>query len=139
MVDSESTISEEPPEAPRRRVNLGPKPGDTGGAPAGGWPETTPEEVQSALAFLAAMQAGTAEDVFLAVGMCLKARGHGFSEFDAWAPAAGCTCTDRASRWNSFTSKDANYAAIIGVAYKAGWRRRHQNRPRMEPEAMCVL
>ena len=134
----EAANSEEPPEAPRRRVNLGPKPGDTGGAPAGGWPEATPEDVQSALAFLAAKQAGTSDGSFLAVGMCLKARGHGFSEFDAWAAAAGCTCIDRASRWNSFTGKDADYSAICGLAYKAGWRKgaggTHEGGPRVKPD-----
>ena len=45
-----------------------------------------PDSVKSALDYLAQMQvADTNDDAFLAVGMCLKAKGYSFADFELWA------------------------------------------------------
>ena len=80
-------------------------------------------QVPLALEFLANQGAGQDDTKLLGVGMCLKAMGHGFGEFDAWAESAGCTCTDRQARWDSLRATDTDYSAVIGMAVNAGWER----------------
>ena len=77
-------------------------------------------DLQDALEFLAEEKVGEDDSLLLAVGKCLKAMGHDFTQFDAWAARAGCTCTDRANRWKSFKARDRDYSAIVGMAVKRG-------------------
>ena len=79
--------------------------------------------VTGALAHLAEAQVGTDDNKVVAVGTCLKSMGRLFPEFDSWASGAGCTCVDRAARWESFKTTDSNYDTVLGLATKAGWRR----------------
>lgn len=79
--------------------------------------------VPLALEFLASQGVGRDDSKLLAVGMCLKAMGHSFAEFDSWASSAGCTCTDRQARWDSLRATDTSYSAVIGMAVNAGWKR----------------
>ena len=59
----------------------------------------------------------------VAVGTCMKSNGLTFDEFDEWAAAAGCSCTNRRTRWDSFKNVDKDYSAIIGMAVKRGWKK----------------
>ena len=52
-----------------------------------------------------------------------------FDEFDEWAAAAGCSCTNRRTRWDSFKNSDKDYSAIIGMAVKRGWKRAPARKP----------
>lgn len=89
--------------------------------------------LQEALAFLAEAGAGQNDRHLLTVGFCLKSRGHPFHEFDTWAAAAGCTCSDRQQRWDSLIPTDTSYSAIIGLAIKLGFKpTKGQGRPKTE-------
>ena len=77
-------------------------------------------DLETALEFLAQEKVGEDDNLLLAVGKCLKAKGHSFAEFDAWAARAGCICTDRPNRWKSFHARDRDYSAIIGMAVNMG-------------------
>ena len=77
-------------------------------------------DLETALEFLAQEKVGEDDNRLLAVGKNLKAMGHQFLEFDAWAAGAGCTCTDRPNRWKSFHARDRDYSTIIGMAVNMG-------------------
>ena len=79
--------------------------------------------IPSALQHLADHQTGHNDNEMISVGNCMKAMGHTFEEWDSWAAAAGCTCTNRQQRWESLTPRDTSYDAILGLASKKGWRR----------------
>ena len=85
-------------------------------------PETSADEVRAALDYLAAQGAGADDNCLIGVGTCLKSLGHDFEEFDRWAAAAGCSCTNRRARWDSFKGSDTDYSAIIGMAVNRGWK-----------------
>ena len=84
---------------------------------------TDVEEMQAALDHLAQVKVGEDDEKLLAVGMCMKARGHSFEEFNAWAVRAGCICSNLPSRWNSFHAADTSYSAILGIAVNTGWKK----------------
>ena len=79
-------------------------------------------DVKGALEHLVSVQAGKDESQLLAVGLCLRAMGWAFNDFDQWAARAGCRCDDRLGRWKSFHASDRDYGVIIGLAVKAGYR-----------------
>lgn len=80
-------------------------------------------DLPGALDALAKAGLATDHHVMIAVGMCLKAMGHEFGEYDSWCDAAGCTCSDRRQQWDAFDKSDADYSAIIGMAVKrTSWR-----------------
>ena len=83
----------------------------------------TEADVTSALEFLAAQGVGADDSALLAVGICMKSNGRSFAEWDAWAESAGCSCPDRETRWGSLTSRDQDYAAIMGMARNRGWKK----------------
>ena len=83
---------------------------------------TDVEEMRVALDHLAQVKAGKDDEKLLAVGMCMKAMGHSFEEFNTWAVRAGCTCSNLPYRWKSFHAADTTYSAIIGMAVNAGWK-----------------
>ena len=57
--------------------------------------------IEGALDAMAAQQAGADDSHLLAVLGNMKALGHPFEHFDTWAAAAGCTCSDRRTRWDT--------------------------------------
>ena len=65
---------------------------------------------------------GQEDNHLLTVMFGLKGMGHQFVEFDDWAARAGCTCSDRQSRWDSAHPDDLNYAPIYALARKTGWK-----------------
>ena len=77
----------------------------------------------AALEFLAAAGVGVDDNKLLGVGICMKSMGHPFQDWDEWAGSAGCTCSDRIVRWDSFPTNDLDYSAILGMAYRMGWKR----------------
>ena len=81
----------------------------------------TLDEVEAALTYLAAEGTGADDNALVGVGTCLKSLGHDFAEFDQWAAAAGCSCTDRKARWASFKDSDKDYSAILNMAANQGW------------------
>ena len=72
--------------------------------------------VLEALARMAMGRAAENQNDLVAVGRCLKARGHDFQEWDSWAQSAGCTWIDRAGRWASFDATDKDYSSILDIA-----------------------
>ena len=99
--------------------------GSAGAKPRAGrkYPPPTEADVTSALEFLAAQGVGADDSALLAVGICMKSNGWGFAEWDAWAESASCSCPDRETRWGSLTSRDQDYAAIMGMARNFGWKK----------------
>ena len=87
------------------------------------YPPPTEADVTSALVFLAAQGVGADDSALLAVGICMKSNGRGFAEWSAWAESAGCSCPDRETRWGSLTSRDQDYATIMGMARNRGWKK----------------
>ena len=85
--------------------------------------EPTLDEVRAALDYLADQGVGGDDNSLVAVGTCMKSNGLTFDEFDEWAAAAGCSCTNRRTRWDSFKNVDKDYSAIIGMAVKRGWKK----------------
>ena len=90
--------------------------------------EPTLDEVRAALDYLAAQGVGADDTRLVAVGTCMKSRNHSFQEFDEWAAAAGCSCTNRGTRWNSFKDSGNGYSVIIGMAVKLGWKKGGANK-----------
>ena len=95
-------------------------------SPAGG-PSAPARDVhapnlRSVLDHLATQQVGQDDNHLLTVMFGLKGMGHQFDEFDAWAARAGCTCSDRQSRWDSAHPDDLNYAPLFALARKTGWK-----------------
>lgn len=77
--------------------------------------------LKRALAALVAGRAGGNDSHMLAVMANMKVRGESFDEFDRWAEAAGCTCTDRPIRWNNPPSSNQSPKpgwAIVNLAEK---------------------
>ena len=85
--------------------------------------EATLDEVRAALDYLAAQGVGGDDNSLVAVGTCMKSNGLTFDEFDGWGAAAGCSCTNRRTRWDSFKNSDKDYSAIIGMAVNCGWKK----------------
>ena len=109
---------------PARMAEPAPEPEEPPRAKPRGRPrrEPTLDEVRGALDYLAAQGAGADDDSLVGAGTCLKSLGHAFEEFDEWAAAAGCSCTNRRTRWDTFKNSDTDYSAIIGLAVNQGWK-----------------
>ena len=105
---------------------------EPGKYPGATWVPTADEDerLQEALYIMAAGGAGAMDEQLLGVGMCLKAMGHHFEEFDQWAVSAACSCTtdERRSRWDSFASNDNSYRAIFGMAKGHGYQHKRKSR-----------
>ena len=129
---------------PARMAEPAPEAEESPGAKPRGRPgrEPTLDEVRGALDHLAAQGAGTDDDSLVGVGTCLKSRGHDFGEFDQWASASGCACTNRRARWDTFRDADTDYSAIIGMAVNWGWegmgkrKRKRTSRTAAAPSAV---
>ena len=121
-----------------------PEPEDPPGGKPKGRPrrEPTLDELRDALDFLADQGVGGDDNSLVAVGMCMKSRNHSFQEFDEWAAAAGCSCTNRRARWDTFRDADTDYSAIIGMAVNWGWegmgkrKRKRTSRTAAAPSAV---
>ena len=95
-------------------------------------PERDKKHLMSALEYLEQAQVGKDDSKAIGVGYCLKAMGHDFQEWDSWAGRAGCSCSNRQTRWDSFNAADTDYGAIFGMAVNAGWEKPGNGRPKSE-------
>ena len=119
-------IPEPDPFAPAKPATAAPDSQPAAAAQKGRFPQSnvallSDHIIEGALDAMAAQQAGADDSHLLAVLANLRDLGYPFDRFDTWAVAAGCTCSDRRTRWDhppNTKPTDRPDWAIVNLAKK---------------------